>query len=173
MLSIDLLAVGAIGGLQVGDILVQLLFFLVLLAILKKFAWGPVMNKMEERENYVAGEIDAAEKNRAEAEQAQKEAQEQLDQVKQEAQKMMEEARATGEKQEKDIIAAARVEADRMKEQAQKDINNEKEQAVEALRGQVASLSVMIARKVIEKEISEQDQDKLIDEYIQELGEKR
>ncbi|PJH69267.1 ATP F0F1 synthase subunit B, partial [Salmonella enterica subsp. enterica serovar Typhimurium] len=52
-------------------------------------------------------------------------------------------------------------------------INNEKEQAVEALRGQVASLSVMIARKVIEKEISEQDQDKLIDEYIQELGEKR
>lgn len=59
----DLLIVGAqIGGLQWVDMLVQLFFFLVLLALLKKFAWGPLMNMMEKREQYVANEIEEAEK---------------------------------------------------------------------------------------------------------------
>ena len=60
-----------------------------------------------------------------------------------------------------------------MKEAAKLDIEQQKEKAVAAIREQVASLSVMIASKVIEKELSAADQDKLINEYIQEAGEKR
>lgn len=170
----DLLIVGAqIGGLQWVDMLVQLFFFLVLLALLKKFAWGPLMNMMEKREQYVANEIEEAEKSRAEAEEASKEAAEQLNQVRAEAQKMIEDAKAAGSKQEEQIIAAAKKEAERLKEAAQADIQNEKERAIQALQDKVASLSVLIASKVIEKELTEQDQEKLINEYIKEVGEER
>ncbi|MGG0583485.1 ATP F0F1 synthase subunit B, partial [Priestia megaterium] len=56
---------------------------------------------------------------------------------------------------------------------AKQEIEQQKDQAVAALREQVASLSVLIASKVIEKELSEQDQEKLIHEYIQEVGDVR
>ncbi|MCS0543776.1 hypothetical protein NXY55_27770, partial [Aeromonas veronii] len=60
-----------------------------------------------------------------------------------------------------------------LKEAAKQEIVQEKEQAVTALREQVASLSVLVASKVIEKELSLEDQEKLINEYIQEVGEGR
>ncbi|MCM3398854.1 F0F1 ATP synthase subunit B [Oceanobacillus profundus] len=171
---IDFMTIGAsVGGLRVGDMLVQLFFFLVLLALLKKFAWGPLMNKMQEREEYVAGEIEAAEKSRLEAEKASKDAAAQLNQVREEAQKLIEDAKAAGAKQEQDIVEAARKEADRLILAAQADIQNEKEKALQALQDKVASLSVLIASKVIEKEISAQDQEKLINDYIKEVGEER
>lgn len=169
-----LLAVGAsLGGLRVGDMLVQLVVFLILLALLRKFAWGPLMNMMEKRENYVAGEMEAAEKSRLEAEKAAKDAAAELNQVRQEAQQIIADAKEAGVKQEQDIIDSAMKEADRIKEQAQVDIQNEKEQAIQALQAQVSSLSVLIASKVIEKEISAQDQEKLINDYIKEVGEER
>jgi F-type H+-transporting ATPase subunit b len=163
----------AIGGLYVGDMLMQLLFFIILLFLVRKFAWGPVMDMMKKREDYVAGEIDAAEKSRTEAEQAAKEANEQLKQTKQEAQKIIEDARNAGASQEAQIIEAAKAESNRMKKAAKEEIESEKEKALQALQDKVASLSVLIASKVIEKEISAQDQEQLINEYIKEVGEEQ
>ncbi|WP_246050166.1 F0F1 ATP synthase subunit B [Aquibacillus sediminis] len=162
-----------VGGLQVGDIGFALLSFLILLALLKKFAWGPMLDKMEERENHIANEIDVAEKNRTEAEKASREAAEQLKQTRQEAQAIIEEAKRAGQDQEKEIIEAANQAAERIKQSAREDIEQEKESAIKALQDQVATLSVQIASKVIEKEISAQDQEKLISEYIKEVGEER
>ncbi|WP_156290876.1 F0F1 ATP synthase subunit B [Oceanobacillus salinisoli] len=171
---IGLMTLGAsVGGLRIGDMIVQLVTFLILLYLLKKFAWGPLMNMMQKREEYVAGEIEAAEKSRKEAEQASQEAANQLKQVKQEAQQMIEEAKSAGLKQEQDIVEAANKQAELIKKQAQQEIENEKEQAIQALQDQVASLSVLIASKVVEKEINEQDQEKLISEYLKEVGEER
>lgn len=166
------LTLGAsLGGLRLGDMIVMLVFFLLLLVLLRKFAWGPLMGIMEEREKYVANEIEVAEKNRKEAELASAEANKQLNQTREEAQKMIEEARATAVEQEKNIIDVARQEAARLKDAAQADIENEKEKAIQALQDKVASLSVLIASKVIEKEISAQDQEELINEFIKEVGE--
>ncbi|ASN04069.1 F0F1 ATP synthase subunit B [Virgibacillus necropolis] len=163
----------AIGGLHVGDMLTQLFFFIVLLFLVKKYAWGPVIGMMQKREEYVANEIEIAEKNRAEAEQASKAAAEQLRQTKEEAQKIVEDAKNIGVKQEQEIIETARIEAERIKISAQEEIKIEKERAIQALQDKVASLSVLIASKVIEKEINAQDQEKLINEYIKEVGEER
>nr|WP_255639706.1 F0F1 ATP synthase subunit B [Aquibacillus saliphilus] len=153
--------------------LVQLVSFLILLALLKKYAWGPLMNKMEERENHISNEIDIAEKNRTDAEKASREASAELKQTRQEAQSIIEDARLAGQKQEQQIIEAARVAAESIKKSAKEDIEKEKENAIKALQDQVATLSVQIATKVIEKEINAQDQEKLISEYIKELGEER
>ena len=159
-----------LGGFHVIDMIVMLFFFILLIYLVSKFAWGPVMDMMQKREDYVANEIDAAEKSRKEAEKASKEAVERLTQTKQEAQKIIEDAKSAGLKQEEDIIASAREEAERIKLSAQEEIQNEKDKALQALQDRVASLSVLIASKVIEKEISAQDQDKLIEDYIKEVG---
>src|SRR5699024_5382947 len=169
-----LLTINAVlGGLHVGDMLVQLFFFIVLLILLRKFAWGPVMNMMEKREEHVANEIEAAEKSRTEAEEAREEAESRLKQTKQEAQQIIEDAKNTGVRQEQEIVASAKDEADRIKQAAQEEIQNEKEKALQALQDKVASLSVLIASKVIEKELNEDDQETLINKYSKEVGEER
>ncbi|MGG5255185.1 F0F1 ATP synthase subunit B [Neobacillus sp. SM06] len=156
-----------------GDIIFQLLVFLVLLALLKKYAWGPLMGIMKQREEHIAGEIDAAENSRLEAKKLLEEQRSLLKEARAEAQSLMENARKQGDVQREEIVVAARSEAERIKEAAKLEIDQEKEKAVAAIREQVASLSVLIASKVIEKELTAEDQDKLISQYIQEAGEER
>ncbi|UOR11258.1 F0F1 ATP synthase subunit B [Halobacillus amylolyticus] len=160
-------------GFAVGDMIIQLFFFIILLVLLRKFAWGPLMNMMKEREDYIANEIDTAEKSREEAARQQSEASEELKKTRQDAQSIIEDARKTAGQQERDIVESARKEAERIKISARQEIEQERDKAVQTLKDQVASMSVMIASKVIEKELSEQDQQALIDKYINESGEER
>ncbi|XQY91673.1 F0F1 ATP synthase subunit B [Metabacillus sp. HB246100] len=173
MLTFDLALGAATGGLNPGDIIFQLVMFLVLLALLKKYALGPVMNIMKQREEHIANEINSSEERNKEAQKLVEEQRELLKQARVEAQSLVENAKKLGEQQKEDIIQAARSEAGRLKDSALKEIEQQKDQAVAALREQVASLSVMIASKVIEKELNEQEQEKLINDYINEVGEGR
>ncbi|MED4611380.1 F0F1 ATP synthase subunit B [Bacillus subtilis] len=156
-----------------GDILFQLLAMLILLALLKKYALGPLLNIMKQREDHIAGEITSAEEKNKEAQQLIEEQRVLLKEARQESQTLIENAKKLGEKQKEEIIQDARAESERLKEAARTEIVKEKEQAVSALREQVASLSVMIASKVIEKELDEQAQEKLIQDYLKEVGESR
>ncbi|MHC0036517.1 F0F1 ATP synthase subunit B [Pseudoneobacillus sp. C159] len=160
-------------GINGGDIVFQLVMFIILLALLKKFAWGPLMGIMKQREDHIAGEINAAEQSRKETSKLLEEQRELLKQARSEAQELIENAKKQGDVQREEIMAAARVEAERVKESAKREIELQKEQAVAAIREQVASLSVLIASKVIEKELTAADQEKLINEYIQGAGEGR
>lgn len=161
----------AVGRLNLGDMIVVLVMFLILLTLVKKFAWGPVMDMMEKRENYVKSEIEEAEKSRLSAEKLAEEAELRLQDMRKEAQEMMENSTKLAAKQEQDIILAAKTEATRLKESARKDIQQEKDNAIQVLQDQVASLSVLIASKVIEKELSEDGQKELVDQYVKQLGE--
>ena len=161
------------GAVNSGDIIFQLVAFILLMLLLRIFAWGPLMGVMKQREEHIANEIDQAEKRRQEAEKLLEEQRELLKQSRQEAQTILENARKLAEEQKEQIVASARAEAERVKEAAKQEIEREKEQAVAAIREQLASMSVMIASKVIEKELSVADQEKLINEYIKEAGEGR
>ncbi|HHI3608768.1 TPA: F0F1 ATP synthase subunit B [Bacillus anthracis] len=155
-----------------GTIAYTLFIFLLLLVMLRKFAWGPLMGIMKEREEHVANEIDAAERNNAEAKKLVEEQREMLKQSRVEAQELIERAKKQAVDQKDVIVAAAKEEAESIKASAVQEIQREKEQAIAALQEQVASLSVQIASKVIEKELKE-DQVKLIRDYIKEVGEAR
>lgn len=156
-----------------GDMIFQLVMFLILLALLKKFAWGPLMGIMKTREEHIAGEINAAESSRLEAKKLVEEQRTMLKEARVEAQGLIEGARKQGDVQRDEIIVLARSEAERIKEAAKLEIEQQKEKAVAAIREQVASLSVLVASKVIERELNAKDQDKLINQYIQEAGEVR
>lgn len=160
-----------LGGLNIPDMAAALFFFLVLLALLKKFAWGPLLNIMEEREEFVANEMDEAEKSRKEAAISIEKAQAQLLQTKIDAQQIIDDAKAAGVKHEQNIIETAEKESERLIQEALQEIKEEKEQAILELQEKVGALSVLIASKVIEKEVTEEDQEAMINSYIKELGE--
>jgi F-type H+-transporting ATPase subunit b len=156
-----------------GDVFFQLIMFIILLALLKKFAWGPLMGIMKQREEHIVNEINSAENSRLEAKKILEEQRNLLKEARSDAQNLIESAKKQGDVQRDEIIAASRVEAERIKEAAKLEIEQQKEKAVAAIREQVASLSVLIASKVIERELSSTDQDQLINEYIKEAGEER
>ncbi|WP_317450928.1 F0F1 ATP synthase subunit B [Alkalibacillus aidingensis] len=160
-------------GLMAGDMIVQLVMFLILLALITKFAWRPLMNVMQEREQHIANEIDSAEKSRQESERLMKEAQDELKSTRQNAQQIIEDAKLTAKDQEETLISEAKAEAERIKQSARQEIEQEKERAIQALQEQVGTLSVQIASKVIEKELSMDEQEKLINEYLEKVGESK
>ncbi|WP_022794574.1 F0F1 ATP synthase subunit B [Marinococcus halotolerans] len=153
-----------------GDVLFSLFTFVILLLLLRRFAWGPIVEQMRKRENHISNEIETAENHRQEAEKYLEEQRVEMEKAREEAQSIIETSRKTAQEQSKEIIRESHEEANRMKDNALADITREREQAVEALRAQVGQLSVLIATKIIEKELDEEEQEKLIQEYVQESG---
>lgn len=139
--------------------------------LLKKYAFGPVIAMMQKREEHIANQISSAEKNREQAETYLAEQREEIKRAREEAQNIIANAKKISEQQTQEMIQAAKEESDRMKENALAEIKREKEQAVSTLREQVASLSVLVATKVIERELDEKSQEKLIADYLKEVGE--
>ncbi|MBM7609032.1 F0F1 ATP synthase subunit B [Ureibacillus composti] len=171
-MGLDYLVLGAEGlSFNGGDVLATLVIFLILMAVLKKVAWGPLMGIMQQREELVASEIDAAEKARKESAKTLEEQKTLLKEARTEAQAIIEGAKKQGEVQREEIITAARAEATRLKDSAVREIETEKEKAIAAVREEVVSLSVLAASKVLEKEISEADNSALIKETIAKAGE--
>lgn len=158
---------------NLGDMIVTLLTFLLLLALLKKFAWGPLMGVMDKRAELIASEIETAEKNRMESEKMLAEQKAELKEASATAQSIVESARKQSETQSAEMIEAAREEVNRMKASAELEIATAKEKAVAAVREEFVSLSVLAASKVLEKEISEDDNRALIEETIVKAGEGR
>ncbi|MBB6450462.1 F-type H+-transporting ATPase subunit b [Geomicrobium halophilum] len=155
-----------------GSALYQLLIFSLLIWVVSRFALKPLLGVMQKREQQVNDNLDNAEKSRAEAEQYLEQQREELKNAREQAQEMIDNANKISEQQSREILDNARSEASRLKDAAVADINREKEQALESVRDQVASLSVAIATKVIEKELDESEQEKLIDSYLKEVENK-
>ncbi len=169
--NVNFFVLGA--GINTGDILFQLAIFALLLFLLRKYALDKLIAILKKREDHIANEIDAAEQSNQEAKKLIEEQKQLLKEARGEAQGLIETARKIAEEQKAAIMQTARDEADRLKESAKKEIVQEKDQAVAELRAQVASLSVLVASKVIEKELTDKDQEKLINEYLEVVGAER
>ncbi|WP_188432440.1 F0F1 ATP synthase subunit B [Kroppenstedtia guangzhouensis] len=151
--------------------LFQVVAILILMFLLKRYALGPVMKVMNERSEHIEQQITTAEQNRAEAEKLVAEQKEALSQARQEAKDLLERARAQKEREAEEIIRDARERAERLISEAKSEIISEKEQAIQELRDEVGTLSVMLASKMIEKEIKAKDQSALVKKYLNQVGE--
>ncbi|GED20664.1 MULTISPECIES: F0F1 ATP synthase subunit B [Kurthia] len=171
---LDYLVLGSAAGQnQYGTILATLVVFVVLMLLLKKFAWGPLMGIMQQREELVANEIESAEKSRKEAHELLEEQRSLLKEARTEAQAIVENAKQQAILQKEEIVSSAKAEAVRLQESAKRDIESEKEKAIAAVREEVVSLSVLAATKVLNKEVSTEDNRTLIEETIAKAGEAR
>ncbi|WP_067841075.1 F0F1 ATP synthase subunit B [Amphibacillus sediminis] len=163
--------VGAtVGGLHVGDIIVTLVSFSILLFLLKLFAWGPLIKVMEEREQFVATELETAQEKRIEADTAIKEANQELDRARKEAKQIVIEAKKSATNLEENIVAEARAIAKQMKQDAEEEAAMERQEVLQNIQGEVAEIAFQIAMDIIQKEISPHDQKRLIKERLEKLG---
>ena len=159
-------------GVEWGTTLVTLATFVILLALLKKFAWGPLKEVMDKRERDINKDIDDAEQAKINAQKLEEENRKTLKETQDEVQRILDDAKVQARKQHEEIIHEANVRANGMIETAQSEINSEKERALADINNQVSELSVLIASKVLRKEISEQDQKALVEKYLKEAGDK-
>ena len=159
-------------SIYLGSFIIQILAFAILYWLLQKYAFGPLLGVMQKRQESIENQIKTAEKNRTDAEQYLKEQKEAIQAARQEAQQIVENAKASSKKEAEEIVRSARDEAERLKNQAVQQIKHETDQAVAKLREQVGSLSVILASKIIEKELDEKAQSQLIDDFMKEVGDR-
>lgn len=155
---------------EAGTMIMQLFAFLVLFAVLSKFAFKPLAQTIQDRQDHIDQQLKEAETQRVEAERLQAEHRMEMAKAREEALEIVERARKQSDKQATEIIAAAKAEADHLKDSAKAAIVKEKEAALAELRDQIGSLSVLIASRIIEKDMNEAEHDALIDKYLKEVG---
>ena len=153
-------------GLQIWT----LVSFVVLLALLAKFAFKPIAQALDRRSEAIKKSIEEAEKQRAEAKKLMDDYQKQLAEARTEANQIIEEARGLGENVRKEVVEKANAEASALLQRSQEELQRQKEKGVQELKDTVASLSVQIASKVIGKEVNEATHHQLIENLIQDLS---
>ncbi|WP_416350267.1 F0F1 ATP synthase subunit B [Mammaliicoccus lentus] len=169
----NVLVLGATGsGVEWGTALFTLITFLILLALLKKYAWGPLKSIMDEREETINKDIDDAQAAKVNAKKLEEENRDILKKTQEEVQTILDDAKHQAKVQQEQIISDANVKANGLIQSVQAEIQQEKQRAIADINNRVSELSVLIASKVINKEISEQDQKELVEKYIKEAGEK-
>lgn len=147
------------------------LSFLIVLFLLKKFAWKPILESLKERENTIADALKSAENAKHEMAQLKASNEELLRKARDERDALMKEARDA-----RDLIVAeaktkATQEADRILAAARENIKNEKMAAVSELKNQVAVLSIEIAEKILRNELSKDEKQKtLVNNLVEEIN---
>lgn len=142
----------------------------ILYIILRKFLYNPVSNFIEERNAKIKTDIDEARETRSEAISLKEDYENKIALAKAEGQEIIENSRKRGAEIREGIVDEARLEAQALVERSRKDIAREKEKAYEDVKSSAGELAVLIASKLIEEEISTQNQEMLIDKFIEEVG---
>lgn len=142
-----------------------------LFLVLKKFLWGPVMKMIQDRQKEIDDMYAEADQAKLEASNLRTEYEEKLSVAAQTSERMVKEAMERGQHREEDIIRQANAEADAIRRKAQADIAQEKEKALNDAKNEIADLAMDIAGKVVGHSLTGKDQEKLVDRFIEELGE--
>ncbi|WP_283678562.1 F0F1 ATP synthase subunit B [Lentilactobacillus sp. Marseille-Q4993] len=156
--------------LYTGDMLFVMISFIILMFLVGKIAYKPIVKMMQDRSDKIANDIDSAEQSRTEAAELASKRQAELASTREEASGIISQAKDSGQKQRDQIIDDARQDASNLKSAAEKDIERQRQEALANSRKDVASLSVEIASKIISKQLKEDDQKALVDSYIEGLG---
>tara|TARA_B100000949_G_scaffold233425_1_gene249790 strand:+ start:2610 stop:3116 length:507 start_codon:yes stop_codon:yes gene_type:complete len=146
-----------------------ILVFVVLLTLLKKFAWGPLLVALEERQEGIRKSLDDAEQVRKELEQVQRDAKAILSKARAEADSILSETRVDAEKVRDDLRQQAQNEAQSIVQNAERQIQLETDRAVSQIREEAVELSLSIASKLIRRNLTKEDNQTLIDEALKQV----
>jgi len=154
---------------NVGNAIWTLLIFVIVVVVLGKFAWGPVLGLLKQREDFIHKSLSDAKHDRDEAEARLKEYAARLQSAQAEAVGIIEEARRDAERLRQELRERARSEADTMIKNAGRQIDLQTTRAVQQLRQEAVDLSVTIASKILERNISKEDNEKLIADALRQI----
>ena len=158
-------------GELIGNFILIAGSFILLLVLIKKFAWYNITGIFEERAEKIATDIDSAEQARQKAEALAQKREDELAGSRKEAKTIIENAKETAEQSKASILADAKLEAGRLKEKANQEIAQNKAEALQSVKGEVADLTISLAGKIISQNLDSHAHKELIDQYIDQLGE--
>jgi len=162
---------GTAGVIEInGTVIVELLTFLVMLAVLARYVYPEVVKVAEARQRAIAQQLHDAEQARATAEARLKEAQAQLEEARKTAQQVIDSANKSGEQLRQDMRQKAEEDARRIAESARKDIEAERDRALQSARSEVAALVVTATEKVIGETLDQPKHRQLIERAIEEVA---
>lgn len=153
------------------DLLFQIINTIVLFVILSKILFKPVMNIIDERENDIKQNIALGERSKKEGIAFKEEYEEKISSAKSEGEEIIKQATLRADKKSDEIISNAKDEAYRIKEKANKDIEQERRKVMHEVTSEISNIAILAASKVIEKDIDKSKHEKLINNFIQEVGE--
>jgi F-type H+-transporting ATPase subunit b len=154
----------------IGLVFWMLLSFTLLLLILKKFAWKPILKMLKDREDSIENALQSAQKAKEQMEQLQSDNEKIINEAKKERDRLMKEAREVKDKIISDAKSLATTEAGKIVENARLSIENEKAAAMTEIKNMVANLSIEIAEKLIRNVLTDKaKQQELVNEMLKEI----
>lgn len=156
----------------VGDIAVfiwTIVIFVLVLAVLRKFAWQPLLDGLQRRERFIHDSLESAKRDREQAEQRLQEYEEQVRKARDEATAIVEEGRRDAESVRRRIEDEARHAADEMIERAKREIGVARDTALRDLYQQSSELAMQMAGEVLKRQMTPEDQEKLIQDALEQL----
>jgi F-type H+-transporting ATPase subunit b len=159
----------ALLSLQGGLMAWTLIVFLLVFGVLKMFAFGPITKAVNDREQALMDAIDAAKKDRDDAAKLLEEHRKRIEAARDEAQRFIAEGRAQAEKMKADMLEQTHAQQAELLERARRDIDSEKTKAIDELRREAIDLALLGASKVIEKNLDDAQNRKLVESYLSSI----
>ena len=152
-----------------GLMIWTLVTFVIVLIVLRKFAFGPIQQLIDTRRQAIVSDLDAAQAAREEAQTSLAEYRQQLAEARKEANKIVEDARRVGDERRAAAVAELEAEKTRLMQQTREEIQSETRQALNAIKQQVADLTLAATEKVVRAQLNEAEQRRLIDEALADV----
>ena len=146
-----------------------ILTFLVLLGVLAKFAWNPLLKMLKDREELIRSSLEDAEKAKMELERLNTEGQDIINKARSEAQTILSEGKAASSKMKEETLSSAKEQAKVILTEAEKQIQIEKDKAIAEIKSEVVDLSLSVVTKLIKKNLSREDNQALIDDSLENV----
>ena len=153
-----------------ATMIAQIVNFLVLVVILRALAYEPVAKMLKQRSDKIQGELDKADADRKAAEQTLAQYKAQLADANKRAQEIVDRAELTARQEREALVAETKKEIERMKATAQAEIQNERNRAFEEMKAEIVTLSLQAAEKIVAKNLSSKENDKLVNDFISGLN---
>ena len=152
-----------------ATMIAQVLNFLILAVILRAVAYKPVARLLQQRSDSIKNSIDKAEADKKAAEQTLAEYKSKLADAHKPAQAIVDKAELSARQEREALVAETKKEIDRMKQSAQEEIQNERNRAYEEMKSEIVSLSLAAAEKIVAKNLTSKENDKLVNDFISNL----
>jgi len=155
---------------DIGNALWTVIIFVLVLVVLGKYAWGPILSNLQARENFIHESLEKAKRDRDEAEARLKQYEERLASARAEASAIVDEGRRDADVVKRRIEEDARLESDRIIERARREIQIATDTATKELYTLSARLATEMATRIVGRQLTVQDQERLIAESIEALN---
>lgn len=157
-------------GISLTEFVFYLINFLILVGVLTKFLYKPFLNMLDKRKQTIQDALENAEMVNRRADEKMEAYSRRIANVEEEGREIIKEAKVRADVQAAEIIREANEKADKIIASAEKQIELEKQKAVEDMKQQIAALALLAAEKIVERDIEQFGQDKIIDEIIEQTG---